>query len=254
MISEFPLLVFTVFVGIPTGAYALRAVFPNRGEQPKYPWVFPLICVILLGVGLLGTLLHLHHPERVLNALSNPGAMITQEAYWSTLFGLMVAIDLVASWFHCKTPRAVVIVAAVAGIVLMLVTGAAYATSYNITPWAGPVTYIFFLTGNLAMGAAFLAIFDRALLDDSRFCKVLAALSAIAAIVLVLMAVQFAIGGSLNWVAMAVAAVIQAAVLFVLHRKSAMKVDCKQLAWILFALAFVSVVVARYAFYAACTF
>ena len=58
MISEFPLFLFTTLAGLAAGAYAVSAVFPV-GKDPKKAWLFPLVCGILLAVGLVGLPLHL---------------------------------------------------------------------------------------------------------------------------------------------------------------------------------------------------
>ena len=96
MISEFPLFLFTTLAGLAAGAYAVSAVFPV-GKDPKKAWLFPLVCGILLAVGLVGLPLHLGRPERMLIALTQPGAMIAQEAYWSMAFGGILIVDVVVS-------------------------------------------------------------------------------------------------------------------------------------------------------------
>ena len=121
-----PLLAFTTFAGLAAGAYAIDAVCGNArvgggsaahggaaagsgGEAAGIPanaasdalarpWLFPLVCLVLLGVGLCGTLAHLGQPLRFLNGMSNPGSMIAQEAYWSIAFGAVILVDLVLAW------------------------------------------------------------------------------------------------------------------------------------------------------------
>ena len=96
MISEFPLLVFTTLAGLAAGSYTMSAFFPV-GQGSKRPWLFPLVCLVLLAAGLLCLPAHLEHPERMLIALSNPSAMIAQEAYWSIGFGIVLLADVVLS-------------------------------------------------------------------------------------------------------------------------------------------------------------
>ena len=91
-----PLLVFTTFAGLAAGAYAVDALCGNGragsgAAAPARPWLFPLVCLVLLGLGLCGTLLHLGQPLRFVNGMANPGSMIAQEAYWSIAFGLHLA-------------------------------------------------------------------------------------------------------------------------------------------------------------------
>ncbi|MFQ9179357.1 MAG: DmsC/YnfH family molybdoenzyme membrane anchor subunit [Eggerthella lenta] len=93
MISEFPLFLFTTLGGLAAGAYVAAAIFPDGDRKPKRPWLFPLACLALLGVGLLGVLGHLGRPERFLLAMSNPSSMIAEEAYWFIAFGVLMLVD-----------------------------------------------------------------------------------------------------------------------------------------------------------------
>lgn len=58
MISEFPLFLFTTLAGLAAGAYAVSAVLPV-GKDAKKAWLFPLVCGILLAVGLVLSLIHI---------------------------------------------------------------------------------------------------------------------------------------------------------------------------------------------------
>ena len=133
-------------------------------------------------------------------------------------------------------------------------TGIAYATAHNIHAWDGLATYLFFIAGDLAMGAGLLAVFKNGLLADEKYVKWALVILVVAAALHLLEALQFGIAGSFNAAAIVVAAVIIIVGVFVLLRVKKGGLDAKKAAWILFALAFVAVVVARYAFYAACTF
>lgn len=92
-----PLLVFTTFAGFAAGAYAVDAVCGN-GREAKTPWLFPLVCVVLLGIGLCGTLAHLGQPLRFMNGMANSASGISQESYWAIALGIVIVVDLVISW------------------------------------------------------------------------------------------------------------------------------------------------------------
>lgn len=92
-----PLLVFTTFAGFAAGAYAVDAVCGN-GREAKTPWLFPLVCVVLLGIGLCGTLAHLGRPLHFMNGMANPASDISQESYWAIALGIVIVVDLVISW------------------------------------------------------------------------------------------------------------------------------------------------------------
>ena len=100
-----PLLAFTTFAGFAAGAYAVDAVCGN-GREAKTPWLFPLVCVVLLDIGLCGTLAHLGQPLRFMNGMANPASGISQESYWAIALGIVIVVDLVISWRGGKTVRA----------------------------------------------------------------------------------------------------------------------------------------------------
>ena len=145
---------FTTLGGLAAGAYVAAAIFPDGDRKPKRPWLFPLACLALLGVGLLGVLGHLGRPERFLLAMSNPSSMIAEEAYWSIAFGVLMLVDFVLLLRRGTSPGAVRVVAAVAAVGLMCIMGWAYFTSYGNPAWATWQTLPLFVLGDLAMGAA----------------------------------------------------------------------------------------------------
>lgn len=262
MISEFPLFCFTTLAGLAAGAYAVGAVFPVGGDA-KRKWLFPLMCLVLLAVGLIGLPLHLGRPERMLIALSNPMAGIAQEAYLSMAFGIVLLIDVIVSKVKGTSPRALSIVGAVLALVLMFVMGLAYFVSLGVVAWASWTTLPLFVFGDLAMGIALVAAFDRfmlgkgecdlgqALVKKRQFLNVEMVLIGLAALAFIAEAVQFG-GVGQGVIPFAVAAIVAVAGIGVVFATMKGKMSDNAGAWATFACLFVAVVVARYAFYAAC--
>lgn len=256
MISEFPLLVFTVFAGVAAGTYFVTPFFEGVREGGRLKRVaLPLICIVLLGIGLLGTLAHLQHPERFLNAFVNPTAMIAQEAYWSIAFGVVLVIDLLLSALRAAgTPRAVKVVGAVFALGLMVVTGLAYAMNYGVPAWRGWATFPLFLFGDIAVGLSLFAAMHEGAYER----KTLLAFGAVAEVLLGIALIGFVLQlfEAGEGVAPAVVALVLAPcgalACAILARKEGKQ--ARMLAWISFACVLVSIVVARYAFYAACPF
>lgn len=247
MISEFPLFVFTTFAGLAAGTYVMAAAFPKEGDQ-KRPWLFPLAMLVLLGIGLLGTLAHLHHPERFLNALWNPMAGITQEAYLSMLFGLVLVIDLVWTAVKGAAPRALRIVGAVFGFLLTCVMGYAYSTTLGVAAWSAPATIPLFVIGDLAMGAALWAVLKQNAYGQKAYLYATVVVEALLACTLAVVAVHFA-GLGLGMVAFIVAIALAP----VAHIALAFMGQSGDKAWaaaVACACVIVGVAVARYAFYA----
>lgn len=262
MISEFPLFWFTTLGGVAAGAYAISALFSGVEKEAKRPWLFPLVCVALLGIGLLGVLFHLGRPLRVFNALANPASMITQEAYWAIPFGVLMFIDLVLLWFKGTSPRVVRILGAVAALGLMFVMGNLYFTSYGNPAWATWTTLPLFIVGDLAMGGAFYAAFYSAVYKKQMFYVLQLVLQALFIFAVVGVAVTFNANGH-DVFPFAVSAVVAAgAIAFTFLAQKAvlgapesgakmLGLTAPQVAWLVFFWLFVAVVVARYFFYAA---
>lgn len=157
MIEILPLLVFTTCGGIAAGAYVVaafaQACAPGSRIDTARSWLFPLVCIVLLGVGLLGTLAHLGQPLRFMNGMANATSMISQESYWAIAFGVLMVIDLVIVKVKGAALLPVRWLAAVAGAGLMVVTGLAYYSCLFVAPWCDAVTIPLFIVGDLAMGA-----------------------------------------------------------------------------------------------------
>ena len=169
MIELLPLVIFTTFAGAAAGAYIIAAFKPlmgagageARGFAAGKPWLFPLTCIVLLGIGLLGTLAHLGQPMRFINGMMNPGSMISQESYWAIAFGVLMVVDLVIAKMKGRVNVIVRTIAAIAACGLVIVTGLAYYRCSFIAVWSEPATIALFAIGNLMLGAAVCLVFTR---------------------------------------------------------------------------------------------
>ena len=256
MISEFPLFTFTTLAGLAAGAYLIDVIFALRGTKSESagravkPWVFPLVCLILLGVGLIGCLAHLGRPERFMNALANPTAMIAQEAYWSIAFGMFALVDFIMGLMGKKTPNVVRIIGAVAGAGLMVVMSNAYFTAHGVGAWTHPLTWLLFLVGDLAMGAALVGALRSAVVQDSAFRIMALVLYCVVALATIGECVNFASHGH-SVVPFAIAAVITAAGIVVdcVARNRKMKPEAVAIG--VCVLIIIGVAISRYGFYMA---
>lgn len=173
MMEILPLLVFTTFGGAAAGAYVfavyrrlcVRATDAGADEQAdasaSRAWLFPLACIVLLAIGLVGTLAHLGQPLRFINGMANPASMISQESYWAIAFGVLMVVDFAIAKVKGAPLFAVQCLAAVAACGLMVVTGLAYEACAFLPAWACAVTVPLFIVGDLAMGAGVCLAFER---------------------------------------------------------------------------------------------
>ncbi len=246
-----PLLVFTTFAGFAAGAYAVDAVCGN-GSKAKTPWLFPLVCVVLLGVGLCGTLAHLGQPLRFMNGMANPASGISQESYWAIALGLVIVIDLVVSWRKGKTVRAIRWVGGVVAVGFIVVTGLAYFDCLGLVAWRGAATLPMFVLGDVALGAGLCAMLARADEWSSSLLAPAAIAAQIAWGVAVVAYGLYLVRSGLDATGLLAAALVLGPVCGSTVAAAARcgKFAGKTAAMTLFVLSFTSVAVARYAFFA----
>ena len=247
MISEFPLMLFTVLTGIAIGAYAGAALFPKKGADGK-AWIFPLVALILLGCGGLAAMGHLGRPQLMMNVLNNPGSSITMEGICTGIMAVIAVVDLVLAKQKGEANRAVRIVGAIAGIVFMCIVTSVYVKSYGNAAWMSAPTYCMFVAGDLAAGFAAWKLFADA--DDKNLNLATCALNAVFAVVLVWQAVTFA-GFGEDALALGCGAVFAAAAAVVAYLASSGKMAGKTATYAVVVLAVIALFAARYGFYAA---
>jgi hypothetical protein len=161
MISEFPLMLFTVLTGIAIGAYVGAALFPKKGSDEK-AWIFPLVALILLACGGFAAMGHLGRPHMMMNVLHNPGSSITMEGICTGIVAVIAIIDMVLAKQKGEANRGVRIVGAIAGIIFMCIVTSVYVKSYGNPAWMSTPTYCMFLAGDLAAGFAAWKLFADA--------------------------------------------------------------------------------------------
>ncbi len=154
MISEFPLLVFTVLTSIAAGAYVGAAAFPRKGGEAR-PWLLPVTAVVLVAIGGLAATTHLGRPANILNVLSNPTASLTMEGICAGLLAAIALIDSIICFAKKSANRAVRIGGAVVGVVLLCVITYAYVTSFGNPVWIATPSYLVFVLAGLASGLGF---------------------------------------------------------------------------------------------------
>lgn len=251
MISEFPLFAFTTLGGAAAGAYGMAALF-GYGRESKRLWLFPLVCIVVLGVGLLGVLGHLKRPELFYLALANPSAMICQEAYWSIALGLLVLVDFATALAKKRTYAPVRILAAIAACGLMFIMANAYFTAYTNDAWSNGGTFLLFVVGDIVIGAALYLVLNEAERIEKRVAYTVAVAAALFAASMIVVGAHFGSTGYSG--APFFAAAVLAAGAAAAQAASCRKALSANLAlWIVVALSLVSVVVARYCFYAVST-
>lgn len=249
-----PLLLFTTCGGLAAGAYAVDALCVSGHGAPaasKRAWLLPLVCIVLLGVGLLGTLAHLGQPLRFVNGMMNPASMISQESYWAIAFGVVLVVDLVLARQKGQAVRPVRWIGAVAAFGLMVVTGLAYYDALGLPGWRTAATLPFFVLGDLGAGAAVATLLTPAERAGEVWRACIA--GAIAwAVAIAAYGLHLAAAGMDATAALAAGMVVgPVAVAVVAAARLANKMDAKAASVAACALAVVGLVIVRVVFFAA---
>lgn len=246
MITEFALFIFTTIGGLACGLYIIAALFPVEGKRNNL--LVSIVPLVLLAIGGVALLMHLGHPERMFNAFANPEAGITQEGICTTLFGIVLVIDLALTWFKDGAPRALRIVGAIFAALLICAMGFLYYNYQSMPMWHALPTVPLFVVGDLALGALFIAALDQTAGQNKTLVTTAAVLGALLAITIIGNAVVFQ-GCGLSPVPFAIAALVAAAV--AVYLMTSWEKAGSGMRWALFVALLIAVAVARYAFYAA---
>lgn len=249
MIAEFPLLFFTTLTGLSAGTYVVLAACRGSKIDAKVSWFAVVACLVLLGAGSLGVIGHLHHPERMLNAFSNPTSSLTQEALCAIVVGIVMLADLAVS---AKLKRPIVWLRAIGALlcgVFICVMAHAYFTVWGNAAWASWQTLLFFVLCDFAAGAAAVSAVLPKLLEGKTFLTVFIVLQVASAASMILEGLHFGTSGfsPVPYYAGCVLAVVAAALSWVAADRPAQR---RALSISAFIACFVGLVIARYAFYA----
>lgn len=245
MISEFSLFLFTLFGGTAAGAYASSWAFPT-GEGKKR-WLLPVVALVLLAIGGVALLLHLGHPERMFYAFSNPSAGITREGAATGLFGVLVLVDFIIAIRSGKpVPKALGIVTALAGILLLVAMGSAYVQFYGAPAWSNWTSMALFVVGGLSAGICLVPLFDAEIARNGSFAICAVVVNALFACTAIAVGAHFAaLGFSIvPFICAAILAVAAAIVAWLAKSREGIAFPA-----LAFVLALAAVLVARYAFY-----
>ncbi len=245
MIAEFALFVFTTLGGVGAGIYVAAAAYPI--DKRRIHLAVPIVALACLAIGGVALLLHLGHPERMLNAFSNPASGITQEALASTAFGLIAFVDAIVVLHKGACLRILRIIGAVAGVALCVVMGLAYYSFEPIAAWHAWQSFTLFLCSDVSLGFLLYAALSDADGMPSSFAWVssVAAIASVASFVCEgLLFASLGLGVVPFVVASALALIGCVGAYASIARSS------RDIAWAAFTCMFVAVVCARYAFYA----
>ncbi|RDB55016.1 DmsC/YnfH family molybdoenzyme membrane anchor subunit [Senegalimassilia anaerobia] len=248
MISEFSLFIFTLLGGMAAGTYMATPFFAERNWTNRRALALPLTCLFLIAVGGVALLVHLGHPERMLNAFSNPTAGIAIEGYATMFFGLMVVIDAGFILKKGSSTPLVRALCAIGGLAVSCAMAYAYYSYTSVAAWHSLATLPLFIIGNLACGLALYNFFSKDGLRNMTFRWAMAATSLLLAGSLFALAVLFGVlNNDCDLIAIGILLVLAGAVIAMLADRLPQE---RTAAFSVAICIIVGLALARYAFYA----
>jgi anaerobic dimethyl sulfoxide reductase subunit C (anchor subunit) len=171
MLSELPLVIFTIIAQMSVGSFVVLGLIHLFGaragrdviDRASDPALYAIGPILILG--LLTSMTHLGTPIRAINALRHlDSSWLSREILFGLLFAAVGGAFAFCQWFKWLTPRwrqGLASLAALIGLALIAVMSMVYMlpTVPAWNSWATPARFFAttFLLGSLAVGAAMVA-------------------------------------------------------------------------------------------------
>lgn len=183
---QWPLLVFSVLLGVTSGSFVFLAVGELTGRFKNVRFSGALIAFACLAVGGCVSVLHMGHPERATHLLGNLGSGLSKELFVVAIMGIVAFAYLVlAKKDYPGASKALGVAGGVVGLVLPFVAGASYLIAAR-PAWDSVTLPLMYTGAGLAMGMLLMCglvlLGDRAA-EDGGFAAKLALVGVVAMVV-----------------------------------------------------------------------
>lgn len=149
---QWPLLIFSVLLGVTSGAFVFLGVGELAGRFKEVRFVGAIVAIVCLVVGGCASALHLGHPERAMHLLGNLGSGLSKELFIvAIMFVVAVIYAILVKRDYPGARRAFGVVGAVVGLVLPFVAGASYMMAAR-PAWDSVALPLMYLGSGLALG------------------------------------------------------------------------------------------------------
>lgn len=154
---QWPLLAFSVLLGISSGCFVFLAIGEPTGRFKNVRFQGSLVAFACLALGGIASVFHLGHPDRATHLLGNMASGLTKEIFIVANMGILALIYLVLTRKDYPMASKVTgVLAGIAGIVLPVVAGASYLMAAR-PAWDSVTLPLMYLGGGLGMGTLFMA-------------------------------------------------------------------------------------------------
>lgn len=154
---QWPLLIFSVLLGVTSGSFVFLAVGELKGKFKDVRFLGALIAFICLAVGGCISVLHMGHPERATHLLGNLGSGLSKELFVVAIMGIVSLVYLIlAKKDYPGASKVLGVLGGIVGLVLPFVAGASYLIAAR-PAWDSVALPLMFLGAGLALGMTLMA-------------------------------------------------------------------------------------------------
>lgn len=154
---QWPLLIFSVLLGVTSGSFVFLAVGELKGKFKDVRFLGALIAFVCLAVGGCISVLHMGHPERATHLLGNLGSGLSKELFVVAIMGIVSLVYLIlAKKDYPGASKVFGVLGGVVGLVLPFVAGASYLIAAR-PAWDSVALPLMFLGAGLALGMTLMA-------------------------------------------------------------------------------------------------
>lgn len=153
---QWPLLVFSVLLGISSGIYVFNGIGEVKNVFKEVRFKGALIALILLAIGGCASVLHLGHPERATHLLANIGSGLSMELIAVGLLGVTGFIYLFLAKRANTASKVLGVITALLGLALPCITGSSFMMAAR-PAWDSITLPLLYLGAGLAAGFLLMA-------------------------------------------------------------------------------------------------
>ena len=149
---QWPLLIFSVCLGVTSGAFVFLGVGELKGKFKDVRFLGALIAFVCLAVGGCVSVLHMGHPERATHLLGNLGSGLSKELFIVAIMGIVsFAYLILAKKDYPGASKALGVVGGVLGLALPVVADMSYLIAAR-PAWDSITLPLMYLGAGLGMG------------------------------------------------------------------------------------------------------